>query len=358
MNLSKIFLLNILLFLNLNVYAEVDFYQSNYNGLNLLNQTTKKKYKFYIQVFSTNNKIQKKILYKDNQEIKRWIYYYNFDYISREEYYKDRQLKEEYRYDQNKHKIKQTEYKNGKPLKVITYTYNKDGLVDKESSLNLLTNQTIMMKYRYDSNFKIKQIEKLYPDGRLVFWESFFTAKGIIIKEYYTLKNEKFTFWYNENGQEIKGIVTEILDKDLEKTKKEWQTFYTKNGKIDKREENNYITDQKIITWYYPNYKEKRIERYKKNELVSIETYEYNDKNKVTLYKIIEDLDSTKYIYEYDKDGETLIKKLLFKDDVLKKATIYNEDKTKIEILYNAENKRIMIEYDKNGKIVSQKELE
>jgi|GEM_PF-1161381 len=361
MNLLKIFLLNLIIIqININVYsATIKYFSSNSNGLELLKITPSNtnKYQYILKITYTEKIPIKKILYKNSKEFKRWEYYYNNGLLYHEKYYKDKQIKETYNYDSAGHKIKQIEYKNNEKIKETTYQYNKDGLVDIEKIYNPMNKTTITVKYRYDRNFRIKQIEKKYPDGRLVFWESFFTTKGIILKEYYTLKSEKFTFWYNENGQEMKGEVTEIKDDNTEELKKEWVTSYKENGRILKKEENDYVRNKKTITWYNDNYKEKKVETYIKNELSSIDRYDYTKTNKISFHERIEDLDSIKTYYEYSKDDK-LIRSMHYNNDELKKIVIYNEDESKKEILYGENNRKIIIEYDKKGNIISQETYE
>ena len=109
--------------------------------------------------------------------------------------------------------------------------------------MNALNNAKTITNYRYDDNFTIKQIEKKYPDDRIVYWEAFFTAKGIIQKEFYTLKEERYIFLYNENGQETSGEIRDLLK---DKIKREWKTSYTANGKMEKKEELNHNLGKKI----------------------------------------------------------------------------------------------------------------
>ncbi|MCK4796528.1 MAG: hypothetical protein KAT05_04060 [Spirochaetes bacterium] len=346
----------------LNAALQKDIYRSNSNGLMLvkIEPSEIKDYKHILYVYlidGTDDKIKKKVLLEDDKEIKRWLYYYTDNFLYHEKYYKQKEIKEAYRYDSDGHKIKQEEYKNNKKIRITTYQYNNDGLVDIERILNLLNKQTIFVRYRYDSDYRIKQIEKKYPDGRLVYWEAFFSDKGIIQKEFYTLKEERFTFWYNENGQEIKGEIKEITEEKEEKIKKEWITLYSDIGKKESKEENNYIIGKKIKTWYNSNYKETRVETYKNDEIFTIEMYDYNKNNKVTYYEKIKDLNSTKITYLYN-ENDNMIKSQHYQDDKLKKIITYNEDNSRNELLFGRYNKKILIEYDRNGKIISQGKYE
>jgi antitoxin component YwqK of YwqJK toxin-antitoxin module len=357
----RTFLISIFLLINIVLFSQqkIELYSSNSNGLSLrkINTTERKKYKYVLEVYLDNNKIQRKILYKDNSENKRWSFQYTAGILSKEYYYKEGLLAEEYFFDSDGHKIKQIEYKNSKPLKTSTYLYNKEGMVEIENSINELNNQETITKFKYDSNFRIKQIQKKYPDTRIVYWEAFFSPKGIIVEEHYSFNEQKYTFWYNENGQETRGELKDYSDINNPSIIKEWNTTYTKNGKIDKKEELNYNTGKKILTWYNQNLKENKIETYIKDKIVSIEKFDYNKKNKVISYELIEGLNSTKIYYEYD-DKDNITKETNYQNDKLKKITNYNLDKSRIEIIYGENNKIIYIEYDKDGKFVSEKQIE
>ncbi len=362
-NSLKIFFLNaVLFFIAFNLFSQnitVDLYRSNTNGLMLLKikEYEAKNYKYILKVYTQYNLLLKKVLFKENSEIKKWVYKYitSSNILNNEKYYKDKIIREEYFYDSEAHKTKQIDYKDGKKIKTTTYKYNKDGLVEIEKTFNELSKQTIIMKYKYDNNFKIKQIEKDYPDGRIVYWETFFTQKGIVTKEYYTLKLETFTFWYNENGQEFKGEVKKRTEDNTEDTIiKVWETFYTSKGKIDKKEEINFENNKKTITMYNDKMKERRIETYINNKIITIEQYEYNKNNKVTYYELIEDLELTKIHYQYDNE-DNLIKTLHYINDNLKKIVTYNNDNSRTEIIFGIKNKNIIVEYDSKGEIISQK---
>src|SRR4030043_406017 len=57
--------------------------------------------------------------------------------------YKDNEIQAEYRYDDKGHKIKQEEYKDKNKIRITTYGYNNDGLVDTENIYNVLNKQSI-----------------------------------------------------------------------------------------------------------------------------------------------------------------------------------------------------------------------
>lgn len=358
MNILKIFFLKIFLFiLPFYLFSEskVEIFRSNSNGLALLKirYSQRNEYKFILYEYYTDSVKTRKVLYADGVESKRWLYYYTDDYLSIEKYLKEQELREDYRYDSQGHKIKQTDYKSNKKIRITTYSYNKDGLVDVENIFNVLTGKNAIVKYRYDSAFRIKQIEKRFPDGRLIFWEAFFTDRGIIQKEFYTLEEERFTFWYNKKGQEIKGEVKQIGQK--EEVKKEWENFYKKSGKKDKKIEKNYLLGRKILTWYNSNFKESRKEIYKDDIAESIEIFDYNEDNNITYYEIIKNLSSSKVLYNYDKeDKDRIVKSLHYEDDALKKIVNFKKDNSRTEVLYSKRNKKIIVEYDDNGKMISQ----
>ncbi|MBN2547072.1 MAG: hypothetical protein JXB50_14820 [Spirochaetes bacterium] len=354
-HILKIFLLNLFtLFLSLSLYSEsvTEIYRSNYNGLKLvkIDRNQAKEYKFVLFSLITDKLEQRRVLYEGNKEVKRWLYYYLGNRLNQEKYYKENIIQAEYRYDDKGHKIKQEEYKDNNKIRITSYTYNSDGLVDTENIYNILSKQYISVKYRYDRFFQIKQIEKRYSDGSFIFWECFFSGKGIIQKEFYTLKNETYTFWYNENGQETRGEVTSLNELNQEDIKKEWTNQYNDKGKKTKKIENDYLIGRKIITLYNNNYQETRIETFKNDKIISIELFEYNEHNKVSVYEIIEDLTSSKTLYLYDDEKE-LIKTTHFTNDVLKKIVDYNKDGTRVETIH-VKDKQVQVKYDKDGNII------
>lgn len=355
----KKFFLSLFIFFNLfNLYSQkkVEYYRSNSNGLALvkINLNKIKEYKHILRIDMTGDIPLFKTLYKENKEVKRWEYSYNNDKIlETEKYYKDLKIKEEYRYDSSLHKIKQSEYLNDEVITITIYNYNTEGLVEKEEILNLISNKTTIVKYKYDKEYKIKQIEKRFADDKTVFWEAFFSPKGIIIKEFYTLENEIFTFFYNENGQELKGEVKDKINNTEEKLKISWENFYSDNGKRKRRVHNNYLINKRVDTTYNKNFKETRVETYYNDVINSIEEYEYNDKNLAIYYKKIVDLNLTEEYYFYD-NNDNLIEAKNYQDKELKKDIFYNSDKTRKEILFSTNRKQIEVLYDEEGKIVNQ----
>lgn len=189
MNSLKIFLVSLfIIIINFNLISEatVKYFRSNSNGLQLVQINYQKtgEYKYYLKSYYNDNVETRRILYKENKENKRWNYYYGKGYLNSEEYFSGGVIKEDYRYDASRHIIKMNEYKNGKILRNYSYHYNNEGLVDIENAYSVMNKSEIVTKYRYDDNFTIKQIEKNYPDNRVVYWEAFFTPKGIIQKEF------------------------------------------------------------------------------------------------------------------------------------------------------------------------------
>jgi hypothetical protein len=331
-----------------------EYYRSNSNGLMLLKiQPDKiKNFSYIVLVDTSGDLVYSKILYKDNSETKRWTYTYTNNIMDSEYYYKGGELSELSKYDNLGHKISLDEYLSGKIFKRSTFTYNKDGVVDREEIYNYMSRETNVLKYKYDRDFRIKQIEKRYPD-KTVYWESFYTDKGIILKEYYSLNDEMYTFFYNQNGQELKGEVKQILPDKTEKIKISWENFFTKDGLKERKEEEDFELDTRTITWYYKNAKEKRIESYLKGDLASVEEYEYNDKDKISYYKKVFDLNLLEIYYKYDKNN-ALSETSTYEDKVMKKSVRYNPDGTRVETVYSKSKMKLSTTYDKDGKVIKQ----
>lgn len=354
-NSLKIFFLNIFLLIIPHLFfsqSSLEIYKSNYNGLKLvkINQSEAINQKYVLYSYFENKNEVRRTLYENGKIIKKWFYYYTGDYLSLEKEYNETELILESRYNNKRHKIKKEDYKNNKKIKVTTYEYNSDGLVEKETVYNLTNNQTIYITYRYDKAFQIKQIERKYIDGKFIFWDCFFNEKRIIQKEVYTLKDEVYTFWYNEGGQETKGLIVSIGDDGKEIKKKDWENFYSEKGKKIKKIENEYNVNRKKIIFYNDNFLETRIETYQKEIAVSIETFEYNKDNLVTLYQKIEGLTSDKTVYTYDEKKE-LVKTVHYTNDAIKKIVEYNSDKSRLETIF-LRDKQIQVKYDKDGKII------
>ena len=112
---KKYFLSLFIFFLILNAHSQnrVEFYRSNSNGLALVKIDAKKKgdYKYILKIDLTGDTPLLKTLYKEENESKRWEYFYiEKNILETERYYKDRKLKEEYRYNNSGHKVKQSEF--------------------------------------------------------------------------------------------------------------------------------------------------------------------------------------------------------------------------------------------------------
>jgi len=332
----------------------IEYYRSNSNGLALVQipESETKKYKFFLSQELVDKKLIKRQLFKDKKESKRWDYEYKNDKLNKERYFKDGEIKEEYRYDKNSLKIKQVDYLNGKIFRTTLFTYNSDGLIDKESITNNLTNGKTSVKYRYDSKFRIKQIEKIYPDNRVVYWESFFNEKGVILKEYYTLDNEIFVFYYNENGQELNGEVRQILKDGNTKIKIEWSITYSSKGKRVRKDETNYLIGKRIVSFYNKDGQESKVETYYNDELATIEEYEYQDKEngKVIHYKKIEDINMEEIFYKYNEEDE-VVEERIVENKKTKKLVLRKEDGSYSEIIYT-ERGLYTINYSKDGKII------
>lgn len=330
------------------------FYSSNYNGLMLLKIESKQKndYQYLLEVNKDGDLIRNKKLYKDRKEIKRWEYSYVQGILVSEVYYKDKIISEKYRYDEEKHKINQVEYKNGKKIRRINYQYNNEGLVELEVISNLFTKEKTIVRYKYDKNYKIKQIIKTLPDGRVIYWDSFFTSKGIIVREYYTVKNETYIFYYNTIGQEIKGEV--LLKEDGEKKIKiKWENKYAATGLKKSKYEENFITEIITKTDYNKQGNESRIREFKKGDLIKITELEYDDDNRVIVDKVTEELNENEKKYSYDAD-DNVVKIQNFNNGVLKSIEFYNDSIKEKEIIYGENDIKIIIQYDKTGNIITQ----
>jgi len=317
-----------------------------------INLSQRNDYKFVLKVDLTGDIVLLKLLYKEKEESKRWEYsYIENNILESERYFKDNKLKEEYRYNRSGHKTKETVYLNNEPISITIFNYNKEGVVDKEEILNTISQKTTIVKYKYDKDFRIKQIEKSLPDNNTVFWEAFFNSKGIIIKEFYTLKDEIYTFYYNEDGQELKGEVMSRKDGENDKVKINWENFYASNGKRKRRVHNNFLIGKRVDTLYNKNFKEIRVETYYNDTIFSIEEYEYNDKNFVIYYKKIHDLNLIEEFYTYD-DSQNRIETKIYLDKELKKDVFYNLDGSRKEIVYSKNKKGIAVFYNSDGKLL------
>jgi len=358
MNLLKRFLVNFFL-IGVIFYLSAEeplnrteIFRSNSNGLSLvpIKEKDVKKYKYFLKVFISDNLTQKKVLYKDNKEFKKWEYKYFAQIKNEETYYKDGKIINIVFFDANGHKIKEEEYKNESKIKETQYAYNQEGLVELETVINLLNKQTTTIKYRYDSEYRIKQIEKNYPDGKVVYWESFLSGKGIMSKEYYTLKGEIYTFWYNENGQETNGEIRQTGENETLKV--EWNNTYTNKGIREKREETNYVLNKKINSWYNKDGKEIKIEIYIDNALETLEFYDYNKDKKIISYKIIKDLTETETRYDYDANGEN-DKTYYYENNRLKRFVQKNKDGSRTETLYSKNGVNVILNYDESANLIN-----
>ena len=338
------------------VENKTEFYRSNSNGLSLVlvDEKDTNDYKFFLRIEYREGKMTEKTLYKENKEFKKWQFIYNDNYISQESYYKEEKLLQKYFYNNLNHKIREEEFKNEKMIKSSVYKYNDEGLVNLETVTNLISNQITIIKYRYDNLFRIKQIEKIYPDGRVVYWESFLSPKGIIIKEYYTLKGEIYTFWYSQTGQEISGEIKE--KNETEKIKVSWENFYTKRGLREKKIENNFDLNKKTITLFNKDGKETKIETYSDDELLTIEYYDYDSEKRITYYKIIKDLNINEVFYKYN-DNDEIINTRILENEKLVKQINKNEDGSREETIYTKNNIKILIKYNRDGVIIFEGEV-
>ncbi len=367
-----------------------EYYRSNSNGLKLveIDRGESEKYKFVLQIDFADNMQISRTLYRQNAPIKQWTYEYANGILSSECYFKDGILIQQYFYDRLGHKIQEDDYKNSEIIKSTSFQYNREGLVSIEKSESKISNQITETRYRYDNLFRIKQISRTYPDGRVVYWEAFLSDKGIITKEYYTLKDEVYTFWYNKFGQETVGEIKQIeevdappeseagdkdgkQDKKTETAKKDdkkdgkaepkkvkqervkfkWENFYISKGLREQKIEENYDLNKKVITNYNKDGKETKIQTYYDDAIAKIEYYDYDDDKHIIYYKIIEDLTKNESFYRYNEAGNLSYTKLV-ENDKVKREINYFEDGSREETVFTSRGARITKKYNADGDLV------
>jgi hypothetical protein len=362
-----------------------EYYRSNSNGLTLveIKDSERMGYKFVLQVDYDDNKESVKILYRHNSEIKRWEYSYKSGILDYESYIKEGVLSEMYYYDRQGHKIREENYKNGQIIKVSTFSYNREGLVSLESTESKISNQVTETRYRYDNLFRIKQIARTYPDGHVVYWESFLSDKGILVKEYYTLENEKYVFYYNKFGQEVSGQILAIEEKEeevkdddkenassdkkddksaetdksekkmvkTERVKSQWENTYIEKGLRDQKVEENFELNKKVITNYNKDGKETKIQIFFDDVISTIEYYDYDSEKRVIYYKIIQDLNKDETFYRYNEAGD-IVSTRYAENGKTKKEVINHPDGIREEIIYTRSNAKISKMYDADGNLI------
>ncbi len=331
---------------------KIEFYRSNYNGLLLLKieQSEISKYKYVIkQILNEQNNPVSRQLFSDNKEVKNWFYNYNGEFLSEEVFQKEGLIAGRDYYDSKGHKILTEEYNNGEIIIKTRFGYNKDGLVSEENIENYKTGKTMTVLYKYDSDFRIKQIIKKFSDGKVVYWDSTFTNKGIITKEYYTMDNETYSFYYNGNGQEIKGEVFVINPGKEPEKKIYWELSY-EQGIKKKKEEINYQLDLKSITYYDKDGRDLRMDVFRDDVFDSSTYYRYDKEGNVAYKKEVKGLFIKEWFNRYvdNKLSETL----LMENRIKKKfEKFYPEGKT--ESIFMSKNKVLEIKYNKDNVIIA-----
>ncbi len=339
---------------NLSAATEFVYYRSNVNGLKLIkiNQNQMRNFRFVLRETIDGTLVQNRLLYRDGVIYKRWLYYYNADKLSKSSFYDESGLVNESFYNESGHLIKFREYLNGDVIKVTDYRYNQNGLVEFESLFNAVSNQTTTTRYRYDTNFRIKQMERLMPDGRTIYWDVIFSDKGIVSREYYTLENEAFTFFYNENGLELNGEVREIVDGVAGNVKIEWTNTYTEDGYRITRNETNFVLKRKTLTTYNRSGQEVRIETETDSGQRKLETYTYNSDDKVETYTIVEGLNIKRIVYYYNNTDLSMERHYI--QNVLEKEVVFLQDNRKRITSFTTSGRRVITEYNNQGEIESQ----
>ena len=96
------------------------------------------------------------------------------DILREESYYRNDELTQRTIYNELGHKTLFIEFRDGKIAKNTRYEYNKDGLVALEEIDDQYLDRKNKVRYRYDE-FRIKQIVTELYDGRVMYWDSFYT---------------------------------------------------------------------------------------------------------------------------------------------------------------------------------------
>ena len=383
---------NVILFLfclSFPLFCAEEYYRSNSNGLLLLQieAIDRHKYEYIIQrEFNEMEQEKTRILWKKNVIDKKWEYSYKEGDLTFEQYYQNGELREEYNYDRNGHKILQTEYRNGKVSKKVKYTYNKDGLVEQEEIDDIYLERKNKITYRYDSTFRIKQIIREMDDGTIVYWDAFFSKKGIVAKEYYTIGDESYIFYYGTNGEELKGEVIERVEDDSpedssdatadtvdntddvnkkvakkkmkEQRKLYWENKYSRSGIKIYKEETNYKLGKTSKIWYDSVGRAIKTETYDGEELEKIEEHSYNSGGQLTLLKQIVGLSEKEWHYVYsDINAKEPISTEYYENRRLKESTVVNADGTSEKILYGYNGINLLQTFDKKGNKIAETAL-
>lgn len=371
--------------LPISLFAAEEYYRSNSNGLLLLQieAIDRHKYDYVIQCeFNENGQETVRTLWKKNIVDKKWVYIYTVDSLSHESFYQNGELKEEYNYDRSGHKTSQTEFRNGKVSKRIKYTYNKDGLVEQEEIDDIYLERKNKITYRYDSSFRIKQIIREMDDGSIVYWDAFFSKKGIVAKEYYTIGNESYIFYYGVGGEELKGEVIERVEDDSsenqnadvttdavdkpksakkkmkEQRKLYWENKYSQNGIKIYKEETNYKLGKTSKIWYDLSGRDIKTEVYSGDDLEKIEEHTYNDFGQMLVLKQTAGLGEKEWHYSYaDSNAKLPVSTEYYENRRLREVTSVNPDGTSEKMLYGFNGVNLWQIFDSKGNKIAENAL-
>lgn len=371
--------------LSFSLFAAEEYYRSNSNGLLLLQieAIDRHKYEYVIQrEFNELGQETTRTLWKKNAVDKKWLYSYTESDLSHESFYQNNELKEEYDYDRSGHKTSQTEFRNGKVSKKIKYTYNKDGLVEQEEIDDIYLERKNKITYRYDSTFRIKQIIREMDDGSIVYWDAFFSKKGIVAKEYYTIGNESYIFYYGVGGEELKGEVLERVEDDSAETqnadattdtadkpkpakkkmkeqrKLYWENKYSRNGIKIYKEETNYKLGTTSKIWYDSFGRAVKTETYAGDDLEKIEEHTYNDFGQMLVMKQTAGLGEKEWHYSYaDSNAKLPNVTKYYENRRLKEITTVNPDGTSEKLLYGFNGINLHQIFDNKGNKIAENAL-
>lgn len=371
--------------LSFSLFASEEYYRSNSNGLLLLqiDAMDRHKYEYVIQrEFNDDGLETVRTLWAKNSVDKKWIYNYTGDNLSNEKFYQNDELTEEYNYDANGHKTLQTEFRNGKISKKIKYTYNKDGLVEQEEIDDVYLERKNKITYRYDSTFRIKQIIREMDDGSIVYWDAFFSKKGIVAKEYYTIGNESYIFYYGVGGEELKGEVMERVEDDSaesqnkdatsdaadkpkaekkkfkEQRKLYWENKYSRNGIKIYKEETNYKLGTTSKIWYDSSGRAVKTETYSGEDLEKIEEQKFNDFGQLLVLKQTAGLGEKEWHYSYaDSNAKLPDTTEYYENRRLREVTTVNPDGTSEKVLYGFNGINLYQIFDNKGNKIAENAL-
>lgn len=332
---------------------KLEFYRSNYNGLMLLEIENNEisEYRYYLKVEYNENLISRKILYENNNEIKRWENRYNNKVISEEKYFLKKVMDTQTFFNKKGYKERVLEYNRGRLIRTTNYKYNSDDLVKEENIFDHILNEKEKISYTYDKDLRIKQIIKELDNGKMIYWDCLFTSKGIIYKEYYKSGNETFIFYYNLNGQELRGEVIENLDNNEVQQTSKWENIFI-NGRRVKRIDEDFTNNVKTISFFNTDELEEKREFYRNDNLTKTDYFKYNDDKNIVEHRIVEDLNEL--IYQYQHRGGEIVSENIYENGKLIKKIQYNPDGSRTETITTSHGK-ITKSYDKNDNLINSK---